>query len=89
MSLDYLTGGLTGHQVFDTTGNGIIDSSDTKVAGFQVGAALGGTTLIQNQIVSSNVGVGVSALTNSNLVSNLINFGTSPFSRLSWRELVQ
>jgi type IV pilus assembly protein PilY1 len=89
MSLDYLTGGLTGHQVFDTTGNGIIDSSDTKVAGFQVGAALGGTTLIQNQIASSNVGVGVSALTNSSLVSNLINFGTSPFSRLSWRELVQ
>ncbi|MCX7100435.1 MAG: PilC/PilY family type IV pilus protein [Methylobacter sp.] len=96
MSLEYLSGGLVStHRVFDTSGNGIIDASDTQVGGYQVGAVLGGTTMIQNDLTTSNIGVGVSATTSGNLSDNLINFGggTSPSSvctgRCSWRELLQ
>ena len=96
MSLDYLNGGLIGtHRVFDTSGNGIVDSSDTQVGGYQVGAVLGGTTLIQNDLTTSNIGVGVSATTSGNLSDNLINFGSGTSSssvctgRCSWREIIQ
>lgn len=94
MSLDYLTGGkVTTHRIFDTNASGTIDSSDIEVGGFQVGAVVGGTTLIQNQLSTSNIGVGVSAKTSGTLASTLINFGTSgsgassTLNRSSWREL--
>jgi len=88
MSLDYLSGGLVAHRVFDTNGSGTIDSSDTQVGGFQIGAALGGTTLIQPP-VSSIIGVGVSSLISGNMSTFLINFGGGSNGRLSWREIVQ
>ncbi|OAI03997.1 hypothetical protein A1342_05545 [Methylomonas methanica] len=94
MSLDYLTGGrVSTHRIFDTNGSGTIDNTDAEVGGFQVGAVLGGTTLIQNQLTTSNIGVGVSAKTSGNLASTLINFGSSgsgassTLNRTSWREL--
>ena len=91
MSLDYLSGGLVAHRIFDTGGNGKINDSDAQAGGYQIGAALGGTTLIQNlpSLDLSNVGVGVSSLISGNLSTTLINFGSGSKGRLSWRELMQ
>jgi len=87
MVLDWRTGGLPNNRVFDTDGSGAIDSSDTAAGGYQVGGALGGTTLIPGQ--TGSVGVGVSSLTSGRLVSTLINFGSSRWERFNWREIVQ
>lgn len=91
MSLDYSTGGMVStHRVFDTDGNGAIDSSDAQVGGYQAGAALGGTTLIAPpSSTDSTVGVGVSSLTTGNLATTMINFGSGVRGRLSWREILQ
>jgi len=88
MSLDYLTGGLvTSHPIFDTGGNGTITASDdANVGGVQVGAALGGTTLIMPP-ASNAPGVAVSSLTNGNLTPTLFDPGRDRAGRLSWREL--
>ncbi|HNQ03954.1 MAG TPA: PilC/PilY family type IV pilus protein [Thiobacillaceae bacterium] len=80
MAIDYLTGGNPPFAVFTQNPN--------KVAGFQVGAALGGTTLIQGTS-TSNQGVGVSSLTTGNLSSTSLNFGAGAHGRVNWRELVQ
>lgn len=89
MSLDYLSGGLVvNRRIFDTNGSGTIESTDIQVGGFQIGAALGGTTLIQPP-VSSTIGVGVSSLTSGNMSTSLINYGSGSNGRLSWREIVQ
>ncbi|MGZ8239915.1 MAG: PilC/PilY family type IV pilus protein [Methylobacter sp.] len=88
MALDYESGSLVpNRRIFDTNGNGIIDSSDAQVGGFQVGAALGGTTLISPP-TSSNIGVGVSSLMSGNISTTLINYSGSS-GRLSWREIIQ
>lgn len=88
MSLDYQTGGLVAFQLMDTNDDGIIDSSDTLVGGFQVGAALGGTTLIRGS-ASSPYGVGVSSLTSGSMGTTLIKFGVGARGRINWREIVQ
>jgi type IV pilus assembly protein PilY1 len=90
LSLDYLSGGLVIRPIFDTDGSGTFTSADVNVGGFQVGAALGGTTLIQNVSSSntSNIGVGVSSLTSGKLGTALIDFGSGVLGhRQSWREL--
>lgn len=88
MSLDYLTGGLITRPVFDTNASGSFSNTDINVGGFQVGAALGGTTLIQNISSTNNVGVGVSSLTSGKLGTALIDFGSGVLGhRQSWREL--
>ena len=88
MSLDYLSGGLVAHRVFDTDGNGKIDDSDALVGGYQVGAAIGGTTFIQP--TQGTVGVGVISTIDGNLKVVQINFGSGGSSgRFSWRELFQ
>lgn len=96
MSMDYLTGGLVDtRRIFDTDGSGTIDDDDALVGGYQVGAAIGGTTLIQNpdNTAGTNIGVGVSSLTSGNLGTVMIDFGGSgpPVikTRLNWREIVQ
>jgi type IV pilus assembly protein PilY1 len=91
MSLDYLNGGLLPRAIFVTGGSSSFSSSDISVGGFQVGAALGGTTFIQNlsSVDSSNIGVGVSSLTSGDLKPVPINFGSGSKGRLSWRELLQ
>jgi type IV pilus assembly protein PilY1 len=87
MALDWRTGGQPNNRVFDTNRSGAIDGTDTAVGGYQVGGALGGTTLIQG--ATGAVGVGVSSLTSGRLVSTLINFGEAVPSRSNWREIVQ
>ncbi len=91
MSLDYLNGGLLPRAIFVTGGSSSFSSSDISVGGFQVRAALGGTTFIQNlsSVDSSNIGVGVSSLTSGDLKPVPINFGSGSKGRLSWRELLQ
>ena len=92
MALDYASGGLVNpHRVFDTNSSSTIDASDLQVGGYQVGATLGGTTLIPRPTNTStmNIGVGVSSLTSGALTTTQINFGSGASGRLSWREIVQ
>lgn len=88
MALDYLTGQLPVPGIFDTNNDGKIDSNDTAVAGIQVGAALGGTTLIKGSGVSTT-GVGVSSTTSGKTPTTLINFGAGSRGRITWREIIQ
>jgi type IV pilus assembly protein PilY1 len=88
MGLDYINGETPQFAVFDTNNDGVIDSSDSLVVGLQVGAALGGTTLIQGSNTST-LGVGVSSLTSGVMRTNLINFGAGSRGRVNWRELVR
>ena len=88
MALDWRSGGQPGFNVFDTNGSGAIDASDTHVGGYQVGAALGGSTLITGAS-GTGTGVGVSSLVSGRLVSTLVNFGLGNTGRLNWREIVR
>lgn len=88
MALDYLTGALPVPGLFDTNNDGTVDSADDAVAGAQVGAALGGTTLIKGHGTSST-GVGVSSTTSGKTPTTLINFGAGSRGRITWREIVQ
>ncbi len=85
---DYLTGDMPTFAVFDTNGDGEINSSDSVVAGLNVGAAIGGTTLIQGS-AGSTIGAAVSSLTSGGTLSTGINFGAGSRGRISWREIVQ
>ena len=89
MGLNYLNGNMPSDRLFDTNNDGVIDSSDTIVSGFQAGAALGGTTLIQSSTPGSP-GIGVSSLTSGALTSTLLKLGgAGTRGRITWRELVQ
>jgi type IV pilus assembly protein PilY1 len=91
MALNYESGGLPFFRtIFDTNGTSTIDDSDTIVGGLQIGAALGGTTLIKNSVNTgkSNIGVGVSDLTQgNNPLTTKINFGAEDKGRQSWKEI--
>lgn len=82
MAMNYLTGGNPNYNVFTQ------NAPTTPVAGFQVGAALGGSTLIQGAH-GSKQGVVVSSLTTGALVPTPVELGTGIPGRVSWRELVQ
>jgi type IV pilus assembly protein PilY1 len=86
MSLDYLNGKMPTIQLYDTNNDGFINSSDTLVSGYQVGAALGGTTLIRSA-TTNGPGVGVSSLTSGNLSTTLINLNAGARYRMNWREI--
>ncbi|WP_295393072.1 PilC/PilY family type IV pilus protein [uncultured Thiodictyon sp.] len=88
MVLDWKSGGQPSFNIFDTNGDGMIDSKDKPVAGYQVGAALGGSTLITGA-PGAGTGVSVSSLVNGRLVSTLINFGFGNTGRLNWREILR
>jgi type IV pilus assembly protein PilY1 len=47
MAIDYRDGSVPEDRTFDTNNSGSINTTDTPVAGAQIGAALGGTTLIK------------------------------------------
>lgn len=85
---DYLTGEIPLFPLFDTNGDGEIDGDDTSVAGLNVGAAVGGTTLIRGAEGSTR-GAGVSSLTNGATSSTGINFGAGSRGRITWREIIQ
>lgn len=88
MALNYLTGELPFPGIFDTNKDGVIDNLDTAVSGAQIGAALGGTTLIKGS-EASTTGVGVSSTTDGKTPTTLINFGAGSRGRITWREIVQ
>lgn len=88
MVQDYLTGSIPGFPVFDTNEDGVIDENDTAVSGLNIGAAIGGTTLISGA-AGSTVGAGVSSLNDGGTVSNPFNFGAGSRGRVNWREIVQ
>lgn len=89
MGLDYLSGKMPSHELFDTDGDGDIDSSDTTVSGFQVGAVLGGSTLI-NSTTPGGLGVIVSSKT-SGAPPGAVPYKPDPSirGRITWREIVQ
>lgn len=91
MGLDYATGAMLPVGTFNTDGDNDIDSDDTVTGGIQVGAALGGTTLIRGTIggSGSTTGVGVSSTTAGRTPTSLINFGAGSRGRINWREIVQ
>lgn len=88
MALNYLDGSLPVAVVFDTNNDGKIDTNDSVTSGLQVGAALGGTTLIKGS-AASPIGVGVSSTTSGTTPTNVINFGAGSRGRITWREIVQ
>lgn len=88
MVQNYLTGGLPDFPIFDTNGDGEIDTNDTPVSGSNVGAAIGGTTLIQGADGSTK-GAGVSSLTSGDTSSEEMEFGAGSRGRITWREIVQ
>lgn len=88
LTLDYLTGALPSFRLFDTDGDGDIDSSDTIVAGLSVGAVIGGSTLISapvgggtGAIVSSDSSGGLKAKKKGELLGNS--------GRINWREILR
>lgn len=87
-TLDYLTGKKPTKKLFDTNNNGVISSEDQLVSAFEVGAALGGTTLISTTTVDGP-SIGVSSLTSGALSTTLINLGVGTGGRVSWREIIQ
>jgi type IV pilus assembly protein PilY1 len=88
MALNYLTGLTPSSATFDTNLSGNVGSGDTPVAGMQIGAALGGTTLISSS-ASGGVSVGVSSLTTGNTTSQVLNLGAGSRGRINWREILQ
>ena len=95
MSMNYLTGSMPTYGVFDSNQDGKIDSLDTLVSGTQVGAALGGTTLIKGSTSTlingsaGTTGVGVSSTTDGKTPTTLLNFGAGSGGRITWREIIQ
>jgi len=87
MSVNYLTGAMPQNGVFDSNKDGTINNLDTAVSGAQIGAALGGTTLIKGS--TGTTGVGVSSTTEGKTPTTLINFGAGSRGRITWREIVQ
>ncbi|MEW5789721.1 MAG: PilC/PilY family type IV pilus protein [Pseudomonadota bacterium] len=85
LAVDYFSGGAVDLSLFDTDRSGTIGDGDVGVAGMQIGAALGGTTLIQSS--GGGVGVGVSSLSSGKLDTELINFGSATSGRINWREI--
>lgn len=83
--INYLTGGMLSYKAFDTTGDNTIDGSDTIVAGQQIGAALGGSTLIEG----SDLSVAVSSLTTGATDTTTIDIGgMGGKGRITWREII-
>jgi type IV pilus assembly protein PilY1 len=90
MALDYLTGGKLIYQIFDTNDDDEINSDDTLVGGYQIGAAIGGTTIIRGP-VGTQVGVGVASLTTGGITTPKFKLpgGGSGSGRVGWREIIQ
>ncbi len=88
MALNYLTGTTPTIKVFDTDSSGNINSLDVAVAGLQVGAALGGSTLIKSA-PGGSTSVAVSSLTTGKTESDLFSFGAGSVGRINWREILQ
>jgi hypothetical protein len=61
---------------------------DVAVAGLQVGAALGGSTLIKSA-PGGSTSVAVSSLTTGKTESDLFSFGAGSVGRINWREILQ
>lgn len=87
MTLNYLNGKQPDIQLFDTNNDGVIDSSDEIVSGYEAGAALGGSTLIPNSDADSP-GVVVSSLTSGALTTTLMRLGGGDSGRITWREIL-
>lgn len=88
MGLRYTDGRMLPFAAFDTNSSGTLDASDAPAAGVQVGAALGGTTLIKS-MPGGNASVGISSLTTGGTAATPINFGAGFQGRISWREIIQ
>jgi len=88
MSLNFENGGLVEGPIFDTNGIGSINDDDTTVGGFKVGAAIGGTTLIEPPPLGT-IGAGVSSLTTGDLISTPMRWPAGATGRVNWREMVQ
>lgn len=96
MALTYSTGAMASYAVFDTNGDGIINSSDTISAGISTGSSLGGTSFIKGSTIagashtwlsSQTTGGGVSG--GSNTTTGGLQAGIQANTRINWREIIQ
>lgn len=90
MEFNYLTGGQLTTQAFDTNGDGTINTSDTIVAGVQLGSIASAPTVLQG------LGTSTSPLENkfinqsSGTVTSVLESGSTQSDRRSaWREIVK
>jgi type IV pilus assembly protein PilY1 len=88
VALNYLTGTTPTIKVFDTDSSGNINSSDVAVAGLQVGAALGGSTLIKSA-PGGTMSVAVSSTLPGETPTDPFDFGVGSVGRINWREILQ
>ena len=85
MAVNYATGGLLPFPPFDSDNSGSITSADTPTGGKKVGAAIGGTTIINN---GGTGGIGVSSTTKGGTSSTPVQT-QGLRGRVTWRELIQ
>jgi type IV pilus assembly protein PilY1 len=90
MGLNYLNGKMMSSPKFDTDDSNSVTAADIPVAGIQVGAALGGTTLIKTAPTADNSGVvGVSSTTEGTLEETPPIPISGFMGRINWREIMQ
>ena len=87
VNVDYLTGSLPSYPMYDTNNDGYINSFDTVVAGINVGAVIGGSTLISAPI--GGTGATVSSNSDGSLSSVSTGGNINASGRINWREILQ
>lgn len=100
-ALDFRTGGLLNSEIFNTNGNTRINSADFRVGALQVGAVIGGTTIVRapglGDGTSGETGSGTGALPGDDDGETGKAFGPtdsrdwkykSSKGRLNWREIL-
>lgn len=90
MEFNYLTGGQLTTQAFDTNGDGTINSSDTIVAGVQLGSIASAPTVLQGLGTSTNPLENKFINQSSGTVTSVLESGSTQSDRRSaWREIVK
>lgn len=85
LAVNYVSGEMPNYKAFNTTDDNTIDGSDTIVAGQLIGAALGGSTLIEG----SDLSVAVSSLTTGATDTATVDTGgLGGKGRITWREII-
>lgn len=85
-TIDYATGGMLTFPAFDTSGDGLIDSSDVLAAGVTIGFSPGGVTRVRGE----STDVLVSSKADGSLVKTpAVKPPLELRGRINWREILQ
>jgi len=90
MELDYLTGNQLSYQVYDTSGNGQINTSDTIVSGMNLGS-IGSSPVLLNGMGTSSSPLNRLLINESDgTVTSSLQVGSTQTSRRTgWREITK